>query len=122
MELLAPARTADIGVAAIDCGADAVYIAGPAFGARQAAGNPVEDIRRLCRIQYRILENAASYLKPGGTLVYSTCTVSPLENRNLTDHFLKKNGEEFEEVFRKQYSPDPDGTDGFYICKMRRKA
>ena len=82
----------------------------------------LEDIRRLCRIQYRILENAASYLKPGGTLVYSTCTVSPLENRNLTDHFLKKNGEEFEEVFRKQYSPDPDGTDGFYICKMRRKA
>ncbi len=35
-------------MAAIDCGADAVYIAGPAFGARQAAGNPVEDIRRLC--------------------------------------------------------------------------
>ena len=48
LELLAPARTADIGVAAVDCGADAVYIAGPAFGARQAAGNPVEDIRRLC--------------------------------------------------------------------------
>jgi len=48
LELLAPARTAEIGMAAIDCGADAVYIAGPAFGARQAAGNPVEDIRRLC--------------------------------------------------------------------------
>ena len=48
LELLAPARTADIGVAAVDCGADAVYIAGPAFGARQAAGNPVEDIARLC--------------------------------------------------------------------------
>ena len=48
LELLAPARTADIGIAAIDCGADAVYIAGPEFGARQAAGNPVEDIRRLC--------------------------------------------------------------------------
>ena len=49
LELLAPARTADIGIAAIDCGADAVYIAGPAFGARAAAGNPVEDIARLCR-------------------------------------------------------------------------
>ena len=48
LELLAPARTADIGIAAIDCGADAVYIAGPAFGARQAAGNSVEDIARLC--------------------------------------------------------------------------
>ena len=48
LELLAPARTADIGIAAIDCGADAVYIAGPSFGARQAAGNSVEDIARLC--------------------------------------------------------------------------
>ena len=53
LELLAPARTADIGVAAIGCGADAVYIAGPAFGARQAAGNPVEDIRRLCDYAHR---------------------------------------------------------------------
>ena len=53
LELLAPARTADIGVAAIDCGADAVYIAGPAFGARQAAGNPVADIRRLCDYAHR---------------------------------------------------------------------
>ena len=42
LELLAPARTADIGIAAIGCGADAVYIAGPAFGARQAAGNSVQ--------------------------------------------------------------------------------
>ncbi len=49
LELLAPARNADIGIAAIDCGADAVYIAGPSFGARAAAGNPVEDIARLCR-------------------------------------------------------------------------
>lgn len=48
LELLAPARNADIGIAAIRCGADAVYIGGPAFGARAAAGNSVEDIKRLC--------------------------------------------------------------------------
>ena len=48
LELLAPAKNKDIGIAAIDCGADAVYIAGPAFGARQAAGNSMEDIRQLC--------------------------------------------------------------------------
>ena len=53
LELLAPARTADVGIAAVDCGADAVYIAGPAFGARQAAGNPVQDIRRLCDYAHR---------------------------------------------------------------------
>ena len=48
LELLAPARDLQIGIAAIDCGADAVYIAGPRFGARQAAGNEIEDIRQLC--------------------------------------------------------------------------
>ncbi|MGM9765233.1 MAG: DUF3656 domain-containing protein [Candidatus Cryptobacteroides sp.] len=53
LELLAPAKNIDIGIAAIDCGADAVYIAGPAFGARQAAGNSVEDIRTLCSYAHR---------------------------------------------------------------------
>ena len=53
LELLAPARTAEIGKAAIDCGADAVYIAGPAFGARAAAGNSIEDIRELCSYAHR---------------------------------------------------------------------
>ena len=48
LELLAPARDAEIGIAAIDCGADAVYIAGPRFGARQAAGNDMNGIRELC--------------------------------------------------------------------------
>ena len=67
MELLAPARTADIGVAAIDCGADAVYIAGPAFGARQAAGNPVADIRRLCDYAHRF---GARIYVTFNTLVY----------------------------------------------------
>ena len=53
LELLAPARNMGIGIAAIDCGADAVYIAGPAFGARQAAGNSMEDIRRLTEYAHR---------------------------------------------------------------------
>ena len=53
LELLAPARNTDIGIAAIDCGADAVYIAGPQFGARQAAGNSMEEIRRLCSYAHR---------------------------------------------------------------------
>ena len=68
LELLAPARTSDIGFAAIDCGADAVYIAGPAFGARQAAGNSVEDIARLCdyahRFGVRIYATVNTLLEP----------------------------------------------------------
>ena len=53
LELLAPARDITIGIAAIDCGADAVYIAGPHFGARQAAGNSIEDIRTLCKYAHK---------------------------------------------------------------------
>ncbi len=53
LELLAPARDTNIGIAAIDCGADAVYIAGPQFGARQAAGNTIDDIRELCSYAHR---------------------------------------------------------------------
>ena len=67
LELLAPARTADIGIAAVDCGADAVYIAGPAFGARQAAGNPVADIRWLCAYAHRF---GARIYVTFNTLVY----------------------------------------------------
>lgn len=48
LELLAPARNKEIGIAAISCGADAIYIAGPAFGARQSASNSIEDIKELC--------------------------------------------------------------------------
>ena len=53
LELLAPARGKDIGIAAIDCGADAVYIAASSFGARAAAGNSVEDIGELCSYAHR---------------------------------------------------------------------
>ena len=48
LELLAPARNAEIGIAAIDCGADAVYMAGPSFGARQDASNEVAEVARVC--------------------------------------------------------------------------
>ncbi|HEY6898715.1 MAG TPA: U32 family peptidase [Rhodocyclaceae bacterium] len=53
LELLAPAKNADYGMAAIDHGADAVYIGGPAFGARSNAGNSVADIARLAAHAHR---------------------------------------------------------------------
>ena len=49
IELLSPAKDAEVGIAAINHGADAVYIGGPAFGAREKAGNTIADIERLCR-------------------------------------------------------------------------
>ena len=53
LELLAPAKNADFGIAAIDHGADAVYIGGPSFGARSSAGNTVADIERLAAHAHR---------------------------------------------------------------------
>ena len=53
LELLAPAKDKNVGIAAIDCGADAVYIAGPAWGNRKAAGNSMEDIAGLCEYAHR---------------------------------------------------------------------
>ncbi|MGV3906536.1 peptidase U32 family protein [Enterobacter hormaechei] len=53
LELMAPAKNADFGIEAIRHGADAVYIGGPAFGARHTAGNSIEDITRLCEFAHK---------------------------------------------------------------------
>lgn len=53
IELLSPAKDLSIGKAAIDAGADAVYIGAPIFSARQAAGNSIEDISKLCRYAHQ---------------------------------------------------------------------
>ena len=53
LELLAPARNLECGIAAIDHGADAVYIGAPQFGARAAAGNSIDDIRQLCQYAHQ---------------------------------------------------------------------
>ncbi len=53
LELLAPARDADIGIEAVNHGADAVYIGGPSFGARTSADNPVKEIARLATYAHR---------------------------------------------------------------------
>lgn len=53
LELLAPAKNADFGIEAIKHGADAVYIGGPAFGARYGAGNSVGEIQHLCEFAHR---------------------------------------------------------------------
>lgn len=53
LELLAPAKDLECGIAAIDHGADAVYIGAPRFGARSAASNSIDDIRRLCEYAHQ---------------------------------------------------------------------
>ncbi|MFI3315327.1 MAG: U32 family peptidase [Rikenellaceae bacterium] len=69
LELLAPAKNYEFGVAAINCGADAVYIGAPNFGARKAASNSVEDIAKL--VKYAHLFNAKVYVA-FNTLIYES--------------------------------------------------
>lgn len=78
-----------------------------------------EKIRSLPKKQLDILTTSAKYVKPGGILVYSTCTISPYENQGVIDEFLQKNGLfTVEETL--QLLPNVNHTDGFYICRLRR--
>lgn len=78
-----------------------------------------EDLQTLYRLQGRILERSAKYLKPGGTLVYSTCTINRKENGAQTADFLSRHPE-FEKSEERQFLPT-ENIDGFYICKMIKK-
>ena len=91
----------------------------------------ISEFERLPEIQYEILSASARYVRKGGILVYSTCTVLPRENRENVERFLSEH-KDFEAVdFRVgelgsaggmlSLSPDIDGTDGFFVAKMRRK-
>lgn len=92
-----------------------------------------EALRSLPEIQLAILENCSRYAKPGGTLVYSTCTVLRRENEAVVRAFLAAHAE-FEAVpfahpaCGEQPSgmvtllPSKNNTDGFFIAKLRRKA
>ena len=89
-----------------------------------------DDLFTLPVVQAAILENAATYVRPGGTLIYSTCTILPEENEQVVDAFLADH-----EGFRRADFTLPDGesmsqltlwpqrhdTDGFYICRLKRQ-
>lgn len=76
------------------------------------------NLPELVQRQKEIFEAAATYVKEGGTLVYSTCTVNPQENELQVDSFCERHPE-FELEFKKQLMPC-DETDGFFISKLRR--
>lgn len=77
------------------------------------------DIAALAGTQARILATASRYVKPGGVMVYSSCTVSRRENGETVRGFLSAHPE-FELESERQLFPHVDGSDGFYIARMRR--
>lgn len=77
------------------------------------------DFNELVEIQKGILETGSSYLKPGGRLIYSTCTINPRENELMVKDFLKRN-EEFISEKEVKLSPFDNGYDGFYMNKLKK--
>ncbi len=107
--------------------ADCVLVDGPCSGLGVIRRKPeikykelADEGRELSEKQLWILLTASCYVKEGGILVYSTCTVNRIENTEVVERFLKERSG-FTLLFERQYLPDTDETDGFYICKMRKQ-
>ncbi|WP_083792155.1 16S rRNA (cytosine(967)-C(5))-methyltransferase RsmB [Caldicellulosiruptor owensensis] len=79
-----------------------------------------QDIENLHELQVRILDNAASYLKRGGLLFYSTCTLGRKENEETVLKFLDKH-KDFSLVSQITIFPDEFKCDGFFISKLRKE-
>lgn len=80
-----------------------------------------EDIEEIGQLQSKILENCSKYLKRGGYLVYSTCSILKEENEDVVNDFIKNNSY-FEIVKNDIFNIKPDkGKDGFFICKIHKK-
>lgn len=80
-----------------------------------------EEMTGLPLKQQAILSASSSYVKPGGILLYSTCTINPAENEKVVKAFLRQNSA-FEIVEKIQYLPNTHGTDGFFVCKMKKSS
>lgn len=92
------------------------------------------ELNELTRIQYTILQNAAGYVKSGGEIIYSTCTLNKKENEDIVNSFIKENPEfKIEPVFigksdnilydKKGYLTILPNKymDGFFLCKIRKQ-
>ena len=93
-----------------------------------------DTMQELPKLQLAILQNQARYVKPGGVLLYSTCTLVRKENEGVVEKFLKENPEFVTEkltlppAFPENTTgmltlvPGEYDTDGFFICRLRRNA
>ncbi len=109
--------------------ADRVLIDAPCSGLGVLKRNPdskwklqPEFIENIKKIQAEVLENYSKIVKPGGKLVYATCSVLPSENQEQIKHFLSTEiGKEFTFVQDKKVLAHESGFDGFYMALLERK-
>jgi 16S rRNA (cytosine967-C5)-methyltransferase len=106
--------------------ADVVLCDAPCSGLGVIAGKPdikyhMTETKRqeLSALQQQILSTVCHYVKPGGTLLYSTCTVSRVENEDNVSRFLAEHPE-FSLDKEEQILPEAGNRDGFFYARMKR--
>lgn len=109
---------------------DYVLVDAPCSGLGVMARKPeirynrsLEDIRKLAELQREIITNAVQYLKVGGVLVYSTCTIGNIENKENFDYIKKMENMEVIPIDGKDYIEFvsfKENTDGFFISKFKK--
>lgn len=109
--------------------ADLVLLDVPCTGTGVLRRNPdakwrldEEDLNRMQRLQKEILEKYSTMVKPGGTLVYSTCSVLPSEGEEQTKWFSRLKLDDWEFQEEKRIGTDKNLGDGFYMAKWKRKS
>jgi 16S rRNA (cytosine967-C5)-methyltransferase len=81
----------------------------------------LEEIKKLQELQAEILENYSKMVKPGGMMVYATCSLLPGENQGQVEKFLANNGLDWKLVEEVQSFPHREGFDGFYGALLARR-
>jgi 16S rRNA (cytosine967-C5)-methyltransferase len=128
--------------AALDLTYDRILVDAPCSGLGTLRSHPEikwqrgeSDIKRLATLQIKLLQRLATHLKPGGILVYSTCTLTADENERVVESFMQQRDRfELEDAARYlplqaqhmtrgkyfQALPHRDNTDGFFAARMRK--
>jgi 16S rRNA (cytosine967-C5)-methyltransferase len=79
-----------------------------------------EELNRLRETQADLLRRYSRITKPGGKLVYATCSILPSENNDQVQSFLKENPDSWILEAELTLRPDREGFDGFYAARLRR--
>ncbi|HOT16001.1 MAG TPA: RsmB/NOP family class I SAM-dependent RNA methyltransferase, partial [Bacteroidales bacterium] len=106
---------------------DRVLIDSPCSGSGTIRRNPeikwqmnLQRLEKIKNIQNIVLKNYANMAKPGGLIVYATCSILPEENHERVEAFLESQKGAYELVKEQQITTSQNGFDGFYMAQIRR--
>ncbi|NNM22383.1 MAG: RNA methyltransferase, partial [Flavobacteriaceae bacterium] len=109
--------------------ADKVLIDAPCSGLGVLRRNPdtkwklqPESLEKIKKTQSELLDSYSRMVKPGGDLLYATCSILPSENKDQITNFLARDaGKDFTLKTEKSILPSKSGFDGFYLALMTKK-